>query len=206
MRKITCHCEQVFSVDLPETVNLDSNPELVTNIIEGNFLTFVCPACNATLHTDLSTRVDWPSKNSSLQLIPETERSAFMSGTLTISEELIPVIGYPELADRVAVLKAGLEAHAVEAVKYHLLERAETAPHVSDLIAVFEKITEQNELEFHIHGIREGEVAVSLVPMHLYQKIKQDISANPEKEPYAYLINNRYISVQNVSIEGNLND
>ena len=29
MRKLTCHCEQVFNVDLPESVNLDTNPEIV---------------------------------------------------------------------------------------------------------------------------------------------------------------------------------
>ena len=41
MRKLTCHCEQVFNVDLPEVVNLDSDTSIIKQIADGSFLTCV---------------------------------------------------------------------------------------------------------------------------------------------------------------------
>jgi len=201
MRKITCHCEQVFSVDIPDVVNLDTSEGTIEKIENGSFLACVCPACNSTLHTDLRTRFEWPSKKSNLVLIPEIERLAFMSGNLETETDAQTVIGFAELSDRISVLKENLEPLAVEAVKYHLAVKANTESPEARLTILFEKKCADGDLEFHLHGLKAGEVAVTVIPMRIYDSIIRDIAAHPDVEPYASLRNGTYLSVRNILIE-----
>lgn len=198
MRKITCHCEQVFSADLPETVNLDENPGILDQIADGSFLSCVCPVCGSTLHTDLQTDILWSSKNVRLRLIPELKRFSFASGKEKTAEGTQIVIGYPELADRVAVLRDGLDPLAVEALKYHLLEKAAEIPSERDPYIVYEKRLDSGALEFHIFGLKTDEVAVTSVPFSLYEKVKQQAEEHPGDELFSALQNGAYLSVQNV--------
>ncbi len=203
MRKITCHCEQTFSVDLPETVNLDEKPDIIKDIADGSFLTCICPACEAELHTDLETDILWPSKKTKLRLIPELERFSFMSGKKKIPKDFQIVIGYPELADRIAVLQDNLDPLSIEALKYHLLEKAAEMSPEGEPSVYFEKLTDSGDLEFHMHGIKNGEVAVSIIPYGLYEKIKTMAETQPENELFSALKNGPYVSVQNVFSENN---
>jgi hypothetical protein len=61
-------------------------------------------------------------------------------------------------------------------------------------------------LEFHIHGIREGEVAISKIPAALYGTIEADCKAHPDKDPYPILKNGTYISVKNILFENAENE
>ncbi len=201
MRKITCHCEQVFSVDLPETVNLDEKPEIIEDIADGSFLTCICPACGAALHTDLQTDVIWPSKDASIRLVPELERFSYVTGKKKAPRGFQIVIGYPELADRVAALCAGLDPLAVEAIKYRLLEKARETPFEKEPEVYFEKITDSGSLEFHVFGLKKDEVAVTHVPFSLYEKVKRQAEENPRDELFSALKNGAYISVQNIYSE-----
>lgn len=203
MRKITCHCDQTFSVDLPETVNLDENPGIIGDIADGSFLTCICPSCKTELHTDLETDILWPSKRVNLRLIPGIDRFSFLSGKKTAPDGFQVVIGYPELADRVAVLNAGLDPLAVEALKYRLLEKASETPTENEPAVYFEKMTDGGALEFHIHGLKKDEIAVSAVPFSVYEKIQAMIAADPDNELFTALKNGSYISVQNVFSEKN---
>jgi len=201
MRSITCHCEQVFEADLPEIVDLDMNPDLVQKIISGSFLNTICPTCGTELFPELNTRIDWPSHSTHLELIPELERTSFMNGTTKHATDCIPVIGYPELADRVAVLNAHLDPLTVEALKFMLLQHATVDTEDVQPLAIFEGRPEPEILEFHVHGLKKDEVAVSRVPYSLYEKLYDDIRAHPEKEPYIFLKKNSYISIQNIYFE-----
>lgn len=202
MRKLTCHCEQVFNVDLPESVDLDANPETIANIANGSFLSCVCPACNSVLHTDLKTKVEWPSKKSTLTLIPEIDRLTFLSGNLNEISGTTVVIGYAELADRVAVITNALDPVAIEALKYHLaVKAAETAQSAKTSI-YFERTTESGDIVFHIHGLKENEVAVMTVPADVYRSVLADIKANPADDTYTALVRGDYLSYQNILIEG----
>lgn len=205
MRKLTCHCEQVFNVDIPEVVNLDSNPEIIGQICDGSFLTCICPACNAVLHTDLETRFEWPSKKTTIVLIPEIDRFSFLSGNIHAIKDASVVIGYPELADRIAVLTANLAPLAIESVKYHLAVKARETNPDAKLTILFEKLNENKDLEFHIHGLKKDEVAVTVIPLRIYQSIKDDSEKNPDSEPYSSLQNGSYLSIQNILIEDSHN-
>ncbi len=201
MRKITCHCEQEFSVDIPETVNLDDTPAELSRVATGEFLACVCPSCNAELHLDLRTTFQWPSKNVVVTLIPELERLSLISGAIAPHGKETFVVGYAELADRLAVLTAGLEPIAVEALKLRLLERArETNPSNTPTL-IFERQNEAGDLVFHAHGVREGEVAVTTVPRRLYDAVLDEYRKNPENEDFCALVNGSYVSVRNVLVE-----
>ncbi len=206
MRKITCQCEQVFNVDMGDSVDLDADPSLVASIKEGSFLSFVCPTCGCVMHTDIRTRVDWPSKGISLVLVPELDRISFLSGTSPIDSGLVPVVGYPELADRVAVLDAGLDALAVESLKFHLLRRSSESNPGARVSVYFERLDDAGDLEFHAHGLSETEIAVVRVPRSVYERVLTDSRERPDAEPYALVQNGAYLSVQNVSFEDNANE
>ena len=180
MRKITCHCEQVFNVDLPESVNLDLEPGIIKDITNGSFLTCVCPTCGAVLHTDLKTRIEWPSHELTLTLIPEIERLSYLSGNYVDKIETSVVIGYAELADRMAVIAAGLDPLAIEYLKYHLAVKALEANESPKIAVYFEKLTEKGDIVLHIHGIKDNEVAVSTVPRSVYEEILKDTRKTPK--------------------------
>jgi len=205
VRKVTCPCEQTFSVEIPEKIDLDRNPENYDKLIEGNLLSCVCPTCEAVLNLDLALTVSWPSKNTIIHMIPEIERLALVSGKLSVKKNSSYVVGYAELVDRIIVLKENLEPVVIESIKYHLLQKAKESRTKTTPIVFFEKINESGELEFHIHGIRENEVAVTRVPKHLYNSIKEDYIKNPDKEDYTALCNGSYCSVRNVLIEDSPN-
>ncbi len=201
MRKITCHCEQEFSVDIPETVDLDKNPAILSDVATGTFLACVCPACNAELHLDLRTTFEWPSKGIVLTLIPELERLSLLSGAIAPRAGETFVAGYAELADRLAVLSAGLEPVAIEALKLRLLERARETNPANSPTLIFERSTESGDLVFHAHGVRDGEVAVTTVPRRIYDAILEEYGKNPDNEDFKALVNGSYISVRNVIVE-----
>jgi hypothetical protein len=52
-------------------------------------------------------------------------------------------------------------------------------------------------LEFHIHGIKENEVAVMKVPLSLYEKTLHDYRSNPKKDVFSVLRVKTYLSVKN---------
>lgn len=190
---------------MPETVNLDESGELIGTIADGSFLSCVCPRCNAVLHTEMRTRLDWPSRRVSLDLIPEIDRIPFLSGAVAGANGADVVIGYPELADRVAVIGAGLDPLVVEAVKYHLSVKARESGTTADSeikpLVFFEKKTAAGDLEFHIHGIRKDEIAVTTVPYRVYEAVAKDASEHPDGELFVSLRNGAYLSVQNILIE-----
>ncbi len=206
MRKITCNCEHEFSADLPDEVNLDRSPDILEKIADGSFLSCACPSCGAILHTDLETRVEWPSREMRLLLVPELARLSVLSGHLSGPEGFDVVVGYAELADRVAVYAARLDALAVETLKFHLAEKALDSVPDSKPLLTFESLDGEGNLLFHIHGLRDSEVAVSSVPLRLYESVRNAVGSNPGEEPQSLLRNGAYLSVQNVLFEGGQDD
>lgn len=206
MRKVTCPCDQTFSLDIPETINLDEQPQVISSILDGSFLSCVCPRCGSSLNLDLPTRVEWPSKKAIIHLVPEVERISVMHGGRTVAKGELVVVGYSELADRIAVHKEELDILAIESLKIRLLEKARESNPQATAQLVFEKKTPSGDLEFHLHGLREGEVAITVVPYRVYEMVLQSLKDNPDAEEYTALINGPYISAKNILLEdGDLN-
>lgn len=205
MRTVTCNCENTFEADLPDEIDLDTAPELTASIADGSFLSCACPACGTLLHTDVEARVLWASHGMKLALVPELSRMSVLSGRQSSPEGFELVIGYAELADRVAVYSARLNPVAVETLKFHLIEKAlETAPD-RDPVITFERTDAASNLVFYVHGLRDQEVAVTTVPRTLYNTIESAVILNPEAEPQSLLKNGSWVSARNIRMEASDN-
>ncbi|MDR1287403.1 MAG: CpXC domain-containing protein [Treponema sp.] len=214
-RKIPCFCDNAFSVDVPDEIDLDKRPEYIAEIMDGTFMNFICPSCGKKHKPEFPITVNWPRRMLRIEVLPELERGEFYRRKKkakkgeTKNGEMPPletVIGYPELADRIAVIRDGLEPAAVEALKYYLLLKAEEnlgddqkEPGVWYQGKTGEEKGSSGEsfLEFHIHGLREEEVAVTRIPRAIYEKTLDDYKKHPKSEMFSILRSGAYLSVQN---------
>jgi hypothetical protein len=196
--KIPCPCDNTFTVEVPEEIDLDDRPEYLEEIINGTFMTFICPSCGKKHKPEFPLKLRWPSRNRGLEVIPERDRLGVYRRK-TEKEGIEIVIGYPEMADRLAVLRDELEPPVVEALKYYLLLKAEETYPDRD-ISIWYQNKDPEALEFHLHGLREESVAITRVPLGLYEKTYRDYRKNPRAEPFASLRVRSYVSVQNMML------
>ncbi|MDR1419199.1 MAG: CpXC domain-containing protein [Treponema sp.] len=214
-RKIPCFCDNAFSVDVPDEIDLDRRPEYIAEIMDGTFMNFTCPSCGKKHKPEFPVTVNWPGRTLRMEALPELERGEFYRRKKKAKKSepkngetppLETVIGYPELADRIAVVRDGLEPAAVEALKYYLLLKAEEnldddekEPGVwyQGKTGGSGNSPDAGFLEFHIHGLREEEVAVTRIPMAIYEKTLDDYRKHPKSEMFAILRSGTYLSVQN---------
>lgn len=195
-QKIVCPCNNTFFIDYEEDLYPDTDPELTGRIMDGTFMNYPCSKCGKILKPEFPITIVWTSKKVNIEVIPEMERGSFYRrkkdppGTET-------VIGYPEMAERIAVLRDGLEPAAVEAIKYLLYLKADENYPDND-ISIWYQHTADDILEFHIHGLREKEVAVTRIPLSLYQKTLADFKKKPKSGPFSDLRHRSYLSIQNI--------
>ena len=205
-RKIPCVCENSFEVEIPEEIDLDTNKEYLDEISNGNFLNFTCASCGKNLKPEFPISILWPSRKLQFEVLPELNRGEFYRTKKTPGKKTAYtvqiIIGYPELADRIAVIRDGFEPVPIEAIKYLLQVKAEEQyPDDEPAVWYFGSTSALGEsdgsIEFHIHGIKDSQVAVMKVPMSLYQKTLSDYKDNPKKEIFNILKFSDYISVKN---------
>ena len=196
--KIPCFCDNTFVVEVPEEINLDTDPQYIEDILAGNFMNFPCSNCGKRHKPEFTLTVNWPAKNLALEVLPELDRGAFYRRKL--KKEETPketVISYPEMTERIAMVKDGFIAEAIEAIKYYLFVKADENYPEQD-ISVWYHSKNENNLEFHIHGIKDNEVAVMQIPHSLYEKTLNDFRNNPKEEPFPSLREKSYCSIQNM--------
>jgi len=203
-QKIPCLCENSFEVDYPEEINLDSDPHYLDEILDGSFFNFICPSCSKKHKPEFPILVLWPSKKACFEVVSELDRGEFYRAKKPPAQKdslpIETIISYPEMADRLAVIRDGFEPTAVEAIKYHLLIKAEEQYPENEMEIWYYSSNRDGPngfLEFHIHGIRENEVAVTKIPLSLYQKTLDDYTTNPKGEIFAALRVRSYLSVKN---------
>ena len=203
-RKIPCYCDNVFEVDTPEEIDLDSGSEYFDQIQNGTFFNFTCSACSKKHKPEFPLSLLWPSKNLHFEVIPEFERGEFHrkkktpedAGKFRQGYDPQTIIGYPEMADRLAVIRDGFEPVAVEAIKYFLHLKAEEQ-YPDDQIDIWYYASEGSGIIFHMHGVRKNEVAVMKVPLSLYDKTLDDYKRRPKSDTFASLRVGSYLSVKN---------
>jgi hypothetical protein len=201
-RDITCPCGRGFTVEAEEEIDLDRSPEYIEQITGGSFMNFTCPGCGKNHKPEFPVTLSWPSKKLKIEALPELDRGEFYRrkkdppGAETL-------IGYPELSDRIAVIRDGLEPAAVEALKYYLLLKAEEN-YPDREISIWYEGKNPDGVELHLHGLRSGEVAVSRVPMAVYEKTLEDFKRRPKSEVFASLRVRSYLSAQNMLRPGAL--
>ncbi|MDR3161841.1 MAG: CpXC domain-containing protein [Spirochaetaceae bacterium] len=195
-QKIPCYCDNTFSVEVPAEIDLDIQKEYIDKILDGSFMTFFCTNCGKKHKPEFPVTILWPSKKARLEVLPELERGEFYRRKKD-RDSKETVIGYPELSDRIAVYRDGLEPAVIEALKYYLyLKAEETAPDADP--GVWYQRQGPEGLEFHIHGLKRDEIAVTILPLNLYEKTLRDYTAHPTGELFASLRHHSYLSVQNM--------
>jgi hypothetical protein len=85
----------------------------------------------------------------------------------------------------------------VEAVKYYLLLKAEEN-YPDGEIGIWYQGRGPGGLEFHLHGLRDDQVAISRLPMEIYQKALEDYRKRPRGEIFSALRFRSYLSIQNM--------
>jgi hypothetical protein len=195
-QRIPCPCDNSFSVEAVEEINLDEGPEYLDQIMDGSFMNFTCPSCGKKHKPEFPLTILWPSRELRFEILPELNRGEFYRRKKD-PPGVETLIGYPEMADRLALIRDGLEPAAVEALKYYLLEKADESYPDAD-ISVWYQNRGPEHIEFHLHGIRKGEVAVSRIPLSLYEKTLEDFKKHPRADLYRALRCRSYLSVQNM--------
>ena len=201
-QKITCPCGTVFSAEVSEIFDLDKDAELIDSLLNGTFLSYTCPGCGKNHKPEFPIVVHWPSRKITYEIRRELDRGAFYLEKTARTKNKDEgkkevIIGYPELAERILVIKSNLSPIVVEAIKYILYQKAEeNYPEKKAQIWFYS--FDGKTLEFHIHGIRENETAIMKIPLPVYEQTADDHKKNPKKEIYSSLEHNSYISVRNV--------
>jgi hypothetical protein len=200
-QKTHCPCNNIFSIDYDEELNLDTNSDIIEKIMDGTFMNYKCSKCGKNHKPEFPISIIWDSKKIKMEVLPETERGEFYRRKKD-PPKIVTIISYPEMAERIAAFRDDLEPIAVEALKYFLFMKAnENYPENNISIWYQHKamdVVDSNQLEFHIHGIREGEVAITRIPLSLYEKTLADYKKKPKSEPFSLLKHRSYISLQNV--------
>jgi hypothetical protein len=161
-------------------------------------MNFTCSSCGKRHKPEFPLTVKWPGKGLTLEVLPELSRGEFYRRKEEKNQApRETVISYPELIERIAMLKDGLTTEAVEAIKYYLYVKADENYPEENLTVWYYTKTESG-LEFHIHGIKNNEVAVMRIPPALYEKTLADFKANPKAEPFSFLRVKSYCSIQNI--------
>lgn len=214
--KIWCPCDKNFDVEHSSVINLDTEPEIIGKINDGSFLTFKCPHCGRAVRSEIKTRIEWPSKKNILLFVPEADRIACLSSSAGLKQidlstnkeekspyvkkDEIPVIGYAELAERIAVLQAGLDPQAIEVLKFFVLDSGKDIK--GKKIKLFFHSVENEMLELYVYGLKPDEVAVMPIPKRLYDSIIGDIQSEKKQEVFKAVYLGNYLSYQNIFTEG----
>lgn len=194
---ITCYCEQDIKVSVPETINLETSPEITDEIIQGEFLKIICPNCGKELKPEFEIVFHVGDTEASLLFLPEIKRESFYKKEKVVPMDYDLVIGYPELREYMLMKRSSLERFPVEVIKLHLMQKA---PPESGISIYFEKL-ENEKLVFEVIGLRKDEVGIVQVPFKTYQKLARDKEQLMQDEPYNAMFRVPYISVKLVSFE-----
>jgi hypothetical protein len=195
-KEITCPCGGKISFDYEEEIDIDQNAEYLDKILNGTFMSCICLSCKKKHKPEFKIMISWKTKNLLLEVLPELERMEFYRRKIK-KTAFETVIGFPEMADRISVIKDDLEPAVIEKLKLYLLVKAEENYPDKEVNAWYHCKSEAG-IEFHLDGIREGEVAVMKIPQEVYEKTKEDYKKHPKKEDYAALRVSSYLSVQNM--------
>jgi hypothetical protein len=200
-QNINCPCGKNFSIEVEEEIDLDQNQGHIEKIFDGTFMSFICPACGKKHKPEYRLILLWKSRRLKLDVLPELERGEFYrrkeekKSPQTVSLET--VIGYPEMAERLAVIADDLEPVAIETLKYYLLAKAEEKYPGREINAWYHE-KDISGIVFHLDGIKEGELAVMKVPLNVYEKTCEDYRKKPKNETFTHLRCRSYMSVQNI--------
>jgi len=192
---ITCLCGTNILIDYEESIDLDQEPKYLEEISSGAFMTYKCSFCGKKNKPEFPITLEWKSKDLKMRVIPELERGEFYRDKKD-TYKFETIISYPEMADRLAVIKDGLDPVAIEALKAFLVDKAAESYPDKEVNAWYH-LSDPSFIEFHLDGIRQEEVAVMKIPHEIYIKTLNDYKKSPKSGIFPSLRVRSYLSVQN---------
>ena len=200
MRKITCRCETTFDADLPEEVDLETNPNALNEILGGDFLAITCPNCGARLKPEIRVRLFSKKSGVDIVALPELERMSLYRGAVELPKNAQAIVGYPELFEWARILVDGIDPDVVEIIKYWLLQKAmEQAPEAEISVAYAGK--NDDKLLFHLEGLKEDQVAILPVEQGTYIKALSEKMRSVREAPIDRIFKGPYRSIRILETE-----
>jgi len=202
-RKLVCLCEYEFEQEIPESVDLSREPHVEQDILDGEFLTARCPNCGKLLKPEFPVLIRDPASETTLYLVPELDRGSFYRGAFSYpsGEVTRVVIGYDELVEKFLIKRAGLDDRVVELLKYYILQKALDSDSEEREVRILFYALEHDELVFHAHGLKEGEVGVLRVGRAMAEKAAAQLEDKKRQEPFAQILAGPYVSVNKIMTE-----
>lgn len=202
MKSLTCHCGELIEPDFPDVIDLDRGAESRARILDGSFLSLVCPKCGTELKPEIPIRVLENSHQLDIFLVPDLDRINFHRNDLpySIPAESRIVIGYAELVEKIQVLQHGLDERVVEILKSTLLSRIMGETERTDFHIYFKDLQE-SQLEFYIDGLKDDEIGISRIPRTAYDKAEENLTKSLKKDPFSRILMPPYISINRLFFE-----
>jgi hypothetical protein len=173
MKTFTCRCETVVDIDISDNIDLDSDQSLLEALAEGNFLSIRCPNCASTIRPEMPVRVRSAVYGLDVLVLTELDRLSVYRGKAAVPSACEVLIGYPELFERVRMIKDGFDAQGIEVMKYYIQDKAEEQDPEADITVWYHGLSAGN-LEFRIIGLKSGETGVIKLPRGSYDRALEE--------------------------------
>jgi hypothetical protein len=200
MRIVTCRCEKSFDADLPDEIDLDAEPGRIDQILAGDFFAVTCPECGARLKPELRVRILSRKRSLDLTVLPELERVSLYRGATGLPKGGQALVGYEELYERARVLRDGMDADAIEIIKYWLAAKAAEQAPEAEIVVAYAGLKD-GKLVFHVSGLRESEIAVLPVDESTYKKTVAEKGRSMRSEPFDKIFSGPYRSIRILEAE-----
>ncbi|MBN1648100.1 MAG: hypothetical protein JW874_08710, partial [Spirochaetales bacterium] len=159
------------------------------------FLAVTCEKCGTVLKPELQSIFVYAGLK--ILLIPEKDADSFLLGNLNIPGTDRVVIGFRELVEKIRILKDGLDDKIIEIVKFYILQKLDSE---NEIIIEFHQF-ENNELVFHIFGLKQDEIGISKLPADFYENVKKSYKTLKNEEPFTFILEGPYISLNKIEWE-----
>ena len=200
-RRIACFCDNVFEAELPDSANLEVEPEVEQKIESGDFMVVACPKCGKHLSPEFPFRLSLRGGRGDLLMVPEKDRNSLARARLDYEtgNAFRVVVGFPEMAEKLHIFGAGLDDRIIEIMKYYLLTGAAAEENHEADVTLRYKGEADGRHEFLVFGLKEGEVGVARLANEFYRKIATDVDARVEEEPFRGFCSPPWVSVRRLS-------
>lgn len=195
MKKVTCRCDAVVEIDVPDIIDLDADPAGLPRLADGESPSATCPRCGALVRAELPLRVKSAARGLDAVVLSDMERLSAYRGKADPSGSAEILLGYQELFERARILRDGFDPRAIEAMKYALQGKAEESEPEAD-VSVFYNGLKDGSLEFHILGLKSGQAGVVKLQRASYDRIASGLGSTAGKEPYKAIFSGRYRSIK----------
>ncbi len=200
-RRIACFCDKVFDADVPDSADLEVEPDVEQKIEDGDFMVVTCPQCGKLLTPEFPFRLSLRGGRGDLLMVPEKDRIGLARGKLEheTRNAFRVVVGFPEMAEKLHIFSAGLDDRVIEIMKYYLLTGAAAEEDQESDVNLRYKGEADGRHEFLVLGLKEGEVGVARLASDFYRKVAADVDARVKEEPFRDFCSPPWVSVRRLS-------